>query len=55
MNATELVRRLESAHGDLLIALEIASLAQHESYEEIHEAIENIEAALEWLRRTDGK
>ena len=45
----KLGRHLDSAHADLVAARKIAALAKHESYEEIGEAIECVEAAFVWI------
>jgi hypothetical protein len=51
-----LVRRLDSAHAELVEARKIAALAKHESYEEIGDAIECVEAAFVWLHQSpNGK
>lgn len=45
----ELTKRLEAAHAELVEARKIAALSKHESYEEIGDAIECIEAAFVWI------
>ena len=47
-----LVRRLDSAHAELVEARKIAALSKHESYEEIGDAIECVEAAFVWLHKS---
>ena len=44
-----LVRLLDSAHSDLIAARKEAALSKHESYEEIGDAIECVEAAFVWF------
>ena len=43
-------RLLESAHAELVEARKIAALSKHESYEEIGDAIDCVEAAFVWLK-----
>jgi len=45
----ELTKRLESAHAELVEARKIAALSKHESYEEIGDAIDCVEAAFVWI------
>lgn len=40
---TQLAKHLEAAHAELVVARKIASLSNHESYEDIGKAIEHIE------------
>jgi len=47
-----LVRRLDAAHAELVEARKIAALSKHESYEEIGDAIECVEAAFVWLHKS---
>lgn len=47
-----LVRRLDSAHAELVEARKIAALSKHESYEEIGDATECVEAAFVWLHKS---
>lgn len=47
-----LVLRLDSAHAELVEARKIAALSKHESYEEIGDAIECVEAAFVWLHKS---
>jgi hypothetical protein len=47
-----LVRRLDAAHAELVEARKIAALSKHESYEEIGDAIECVEAAFVWLHQS---
>lgn len=47
-----LVRRLDAAHAELVDARKIATLLKHESYEEIGDAIECVEAAFVWLHKS---
>jgi hypothetical protein len=44
----QLSQRLDAAHAELVAARKIAALSKHESYEEIGDAIECVEAALVW-------
>lgn len=44
-----LVQHLDSAHAELVSARKIAALSKHESYEEIGDALECVEAAFIWL------
>jgi hypothetical protein len=44
-----IIKHLESAHADLVSARKLAALSRHESYEEIGDAIECVEAAFVWL------
>ena len=50
-----LVRRLDSAYAELFEARKIAALSKHESYEEIGDAIECVEAAFVWLHKSPNK
>lgn len=50
-----LVRRLDSAHAELVEARKIAALSKHESYEEIGDAIECVEAAFVWLLKSPNE
>ena len=45
-----IIKHLESAHADLVSARKLAALSRHESYEEIGDAIECVEAAFVWLK-----
>ena len=47
-----LVLRLDSAHAELVEARKIAALSNHESYEEIGDAIDCVEAAFVWLHKS---
>ncbi len=47
-----LVRRLDSAHAELVEARKIAALSKHESYDEIGDAIDRVEAAFVWLHKS---
>jgi hypothetical protein len=49
VDVPRLVRHLDSAHAELVAARKIAALAKHDSYEEIGDAIECVEAAFVWL------
>lgn len=49
VDVPRLVRHLDSAHAELVAARKIAALSKHESYEEIGDAIECVEAAFIWL------
>jgi hypothetical protein len=51
---TRLVRRLDAAHAELVEARKIAALSQHQSYEEIGDAIECVEAAFVWLHNAEN-
>lgn len=50
----QLVRRLDAAHAELVEARKIAALSRHESYEEIGDAIECVEAASVWLHKSQN-
>lgn len=50
-----LVRRLDAAHAELVEARKIAALSKHESYEEIGDAIECVEAAFVWLHKSPNE
>ena len=45
-----IARLLESSHAELVEARKIAALSKHESYEEIGDAIDCVEAAFVWLK-----
>jgi hypothetical protein len=47
-----LARRLDSAHAELVEARKIAAISKHQSYEEIGDAIECVEAAFVWLHKS---
>lgn len=49
---SRLFRHLDSAHAELVAARKISALAKHDSYEEIGDAIECVEAAFVWLQPT---
>lgn len=51
----KLMARLDAAHAELVDARKVAILAQHESYDEIGDAIECVEAAFVWLHRKTNK
>lgn len=52
--AKRLIRRLDAAHAELVKARKIAALSKHESYEEIGDAIECVEAAFVWLHKSSA-
>ena len=47
-----LIQRLDAAHAELVEARKIAALSKHDSYEEIGDAIECVEAAFVWLHKS---
>jgi len=47
----QLIQLLDAAHANLVKARKIAALSKHESYEEIGDAIECVEAAFVWTHK----
>jgi hypothetical protein len=45
----QLQKHLEYAHAQLIEARKLAALLRHESYEEVGDAIDCVEAAFIWL------
>ena len=54
LQEAQLNNHLAAAHGELVAARKIAALSKHESYEEIGEAIEWVEAAFVWLQANEN-
>lgn len=49
VDVQRLVRHLDSAHAELAAARKIAAISKHDSFEEIGDALECVEAAFVWL------